>query len=331
MSRWQQLSKLLGLAAEDVAKLSPETLSTLERVATPEISTALKGSDRAKYLQALDEAYGNQDARAKVMGFGDETYYHGTGVDFDEFNLSKLNRDANAHFNTKPIYATKSPSTASEYAQEAADSQDVDDLVNKFEKEYKSLPKSEQTSKLWTDGINKIYDNSGQGVGENVIPLKIRGSSISFNGADKIKKSGMTVPEYYDLVEDNTMNQVAIKNPNQVRSKFAAFDPRFKDSAKLLAGAGAIPGANMDLGNQIKQFGEDIAEPVVDRYQKLKSMFTGPLAKQLDLTKDKSATEDLKTGLDIGLDPTNLMGPVSGGAAALFELFGTKNDKQKGK
>lgn len=418
MSRWQQLSKLLGLAAEDVAKLSPETLSTLERVATPEISTTLKGSERAKYLQALDEAYGNQDARAKAMGFGDKTWYHGTTVPIDEFQKEALGLSTGAQSAKKGFFFASDPSTASDYAELArekgliregdkvttrtmsetadlhndlydkvrelaferdlklgniqrqidrnvntqsilervkASGKDLDripDLEEKLRQGEAFIQKNRSEVDLLSGQIKNIDDTVGS-TGQNVLPVRLKGSADTlhvknYKGqgyrdttySDEMQKAiddgkeGVLFRNTYDPADPNNkvkQNIAAVFEPQQIRSKFAAFDPRFKDSSKLLAGAGAMPVVNMDLGNQVKQFSQDVAEPIVERYQKLKDMVTTPLAKQLDLTKDKSVTEDMKTGLDLGLDPINLLGPASGGAAALFEMLGSKKKEDNGK
>lgn len=218
MSRFESLKKLLS------------------KIDTPEKAAALKGKERQQYLDALDEVYGPRDQRIADMGFSPETYYHGTGSNFDEFSLSKLKRDANSHFESKPIYFSESPTIASEYAEDAASNLDTDELVRNLEKNFKNIPDSPEKQQMWFDSVNSIYDNAGQGIGENVIPVYLRGTPISYKNAEKIRKeTGQNVPEYYDMVKDNSMSQVAVKNPNQIRSVNAAFDPRFKDSANLLA------------------------------------------------------------------------------------------------
>lgn len=414
MSRWDKLAKLFGIAAEDVAKLSPETINTLEKISTPEISTALKGSEKQKYLKALDEAYGPRDTRASNMGFGNKTWYHGTTVPIDEFQKDALGLSTGAESAKKGFFFAQDPSTASDYAElarekgliregdkittrslsETADLQNdlydqirslsfdrdiklgniqrqldrnintqaildnaiknnqterIDDLKNKLKQGEEFINKMRQESEALTKQIKNIDDSVGS-QGQNVLPVRLKGNADTihvkdYKGqgyrdttyADEMKaaqdagKDAVLFKNTYDPADPNNrvkQNIAAVFNPEQIRSTNAAFDPRFKDSAKILAGVGTLPASQqMNLENTVNNFSEDIVQPIVSRYEKLKSMITNPLAQQLDLTKDKSETENLKQALDIGLDPTNLVGGVPGAAIGGLQLLGSKGKK----
>ena len=120
MGRFEALAKMLGLAEEAVAKSAPETLSTLEKITTPEVSTSLQGAEKAEYLKALDEAYGDRAKRAKDLGFGDETYYHGTGDNFDEFSNDHLGKVNGPGITKNQHWASNNPEVAEVFASQSA-------------------------------------------------------------------------------------------------------------------------------------------------------------------------------------------------------------------
>lgn len=92
-------------------------------------------------------------------------------------------------------------------------------------------------------------------------------------------------------------------------------------------GLGAIPVADINPLEAFKGVQKNILEPVVSRYNKLKSYITEPLSKQLDLTKDKSVSKDLKTALDMGLDPINLIPGAAGIGAGALQMLGEEEEE----
>lgn len=113
MGKFENIAKFLGLGADhadDAAKI-------LEKVDNPELATKLIGDPRAEYLKALDETYGPAEQRAKDMGFGNRTWYHGTTVDIPEFQKEALGLSTNAQSAKKGFFFANDPSTASDYAE----------------------------------------------------------------------------------------------------------------------------------------------------------------------------------------------------------------------
>lgn len=156
-----------GAVVKEVKALTPEAKAILSQITTPEAAAALKGAERAKYLAALDEAYGPAAARAKAMGFGADTYYHGTNAaDIVNFEPSKKG------IMGPGVYSSKSANKASQY-------------------------------------------------GDIVYPLKLNEADVKSVGAGDV-------------------NQTLVKDPKNIRSTSAAFDPRFKDSTHLLAAKTAV-------------------------------------------------------------------------------------------
>jgi hypothetical protein len=70
-------------------KLKPDEI--LAQIDTPEKAVALRGEDRAAYLNALDQVYGDKNIRREAMGFDPKTYYHGTTTPtpINQFDTSK--------------------------------------------------------------------------------------------------------------------------------------------------------------------------------------------------------------------------------------------------
>jgi hypothetical protein len=70
-----------------------------------------------------------------------------------------------------------------------------------------------------------------------------------------------------------------------------------------------------------------------EAYKGLKDKVFGAAANQMDLTKDKSATEGLKTGMDLALDPLNYIpggiGMALGGLQTGLEMLPNEEDANK--
>jgi hypothetical protein len=70
-----------------------------------------------------------------------------------------------------------------------------------------------------------------------------------------------------------------------------------------------------------------------EAYKGLKDRVFGAAADQMDLTKDKSATEGLKTGMDLALDPLNYIpggvGMAIGGLQTGLEMLPNEEDPNK--
>jgi len=255
---------LPGVAGK-VADKADDAQRLLAKVATPEQAVALKGADREAYLQALDQVYGARAKRAKEMGFGDKTWYHGTANDFDQFAKDNLGAAGRDH--GEAYFFAKNPEMANEFAEHSAIGKggqefiDQKDLVASLQDELADAESNHQFNK-WHK-INKTLEKETQklstmGGEEQVMPVRLR----SNNKPATTEAYGSFWPEkmindYLKKADDSliiknlqdspaglgTRGDVGIvKNPNQIRSTNSAFDPRFKDSPLLLAGhAGAAP------------------------------------------------------------------------------------------
>ncbi len=125
--------------APDVVYMEHPSANLLKKIDTPEKAVALKGKEREEYLKALDDVYGSQSQRAKDMGFGDETFYHGTTKDFDKFSKSNLGDATKAPSAGEGFFFGKNPDTANSYIQDklskSIESSNIDSVVNNLEKQ----------------------------------------------------------------------------------------------------------------------------------------------------------------------------------------------------
>lgn len=104
-------------AVKKTASKGSSAQAILDAIKTPEQAAALKGAERQKYLNALDEVYGSRQKRAQDLGFGEKTWYHGTNVPIEQFKAEAKGLSTNAQSAKKGYFFAQDPSTASDYAQ----------------------------------------------------------------------------------------------------------------------------------------------------------------------------------------------------------------------
>jgi hypothetical protein len=287
----------------------------LDRIKTPEQAVKLKGKARKEYLDALDEVHGPAQERARKMGFGDETFYHGTTGDIKKFENSKKGLNTNAKSAEKGFFFSSDPSVASDYADLAAGQglrtgkkgvektgrQNLfgytNDKLDALKKEWKHLDETkgaeirnkmremvhprrgnpnlinskkykalEAELKPIQEKVRRYYDLK-ESMGQNVMPVKLKTKAgktaikdyqgkgyrddTYANLMDKAEKEGKdsiifkNTKDYAKLSNNPNIDVAAVMKPNQIRSKNAAFDPRFEDSSLVMSLAGkAGKGAN---------------------------------------------------------------------------------------
>jgi hypothetical protein len=223
----------------------------LNKVNTAEKAVALKGAERGKYLEALDKVYGDQAKRAKQMGFNPETYYHGTKQKFENFIPSEGGSAG------KGAYLTTNEPIAKSFAQDNGKI-----FKGKIKGRILDLSTNEQIGFENIEnaakelGIEKEYANKRFKSGNAFYDLMnayeskypeafegLRGSQRENAFSKEIEKKGFSGIKFsQNAVEDYATN---VFNPESIRSHKAAFDPRFKDSPLLMAGALAAPMSTM--------------------------------------------------------------------------------------
>ena len=203
--------------------------------------------------------------RARAMGFDvDNPVYHGTGADIDAFDLSRSGSASGAEQYGTGVYTTTNPTLASGYANSTVQNANVLPLVTRManpisDETAKKLTKAqikkiieqspdldeqlwnygdvgyEGKNKVLNDAVNSLYEYQGDKMLENLHPIAndfFKNNPVEFNNAAAkvLKKDGVVVsfPRYNEKFNIPW-------NANQVRSRFAAFDPFNRDSSNLLA------------------------------------------------------------------------------------------------
>lgn len=251
--------------ADRLKKLNSEDL--LKALDTPEKAStnALSGEVRQKYLKALDEVYGNKEKRMKDMGFGGKTYYHGSpSSDIKEFDKAKLGTTTGGPGTDKNFFFTDNPEVANDYVQKeslAYEPKEIKDSMSEYKargvpfEEYRLLA---EPGTVYPVKLNE--ENMG-------ITSKFDRDAVS-SQMDELGLDRTQINNVSDGFSRNTPKSEInmVNNPASIRSVNAAFDPRFKDSANILAMNGSqpkIPG----LMDTLKQAGSDMSRIASNLYK----------------------------------------------------------------
>ena len=174
--------------------------------------------------------------------------------------------------------------------------------------------------------ITELQD-SVNSVGQNVTDVRLKGDPLvkNYKGesyrdekysdlmdqALKQKKDSVLFQNTYDPADPNNrvkQNIAAVFDPEQIRSTRAAFDPRFKDSSLLMAGALTAPMAEQSIDmnplNDIKA-GFDV-------YDQGKEKLARALASQINIGKNPQDEAYMTEALKVGADPLNFVPGVGG-------------------
>jgi ADP-Ribosyltransferase in polyvalent proteins len=217
----EQVPNLMGSVAK---------LPTAERMKIAQTNAALPVEQGGLGLPSNN----TQWQRAEAMGFNvREPMYHGTQKEFTQFDLSKHGTSTDKGDFGKAVYVTTDPNIANVYAYNSmtqnAGSQVLPVLI-KEGKQYKVVGQQ---------GMNELIEKLG---GEDKW-YELTQNPEAY--ANAIKKLG------YDTVRDRGYAQTAVYDPTSIRSKFAAFDPKRRKEADILAGSLAVPLADEDTRRSI--------------------------------------------------------------------------------
>lgn len=245
----------------------------LQEVDTAEKAVALKGAKRAEYLKALDEVFGSRDKRAADMGFGEQTWYHGTGSDFDRFKAEKLGSHTGEGSTKDRFWFSDNPAVASEFGDSAAKIREM----RKAHLQEDDLLRSGGSDADY-DALIKVNRDRIKDTGGLVMPVKIRdagikekdmGGKVWMKNASEIPGGAIKLKNFYENAgpESGTPmgTSLGTLNASKIRSVNAAFDPRFKDSPLLLAGKAGVNPADMRLNaSQLTKDDKESSEPIMD-------------------------------------------------------------------
>lgn len=307
MGKWNNVAKLLG---EKTIKNADDANEILKLVDNPELAVSLTGQPRANYLKALDIAQGPRDIRAKNMGFGDETLFHGTehkDSAIDAFRESGTKRGDVAKYG-KGVYLTPWPEYADQYAGHGEGAIYPVKIKNKT-----GFHPADQ------DAAKDIIQKAGYELPQ---PRRLRSTEEGLHLLElAAKKEGRNISDILDkgnvriqLPDDG----ITVAKPNEIRSVNAAFDKRFANSPLLLAGAGAVPKTEMSPLPYLRE--------IANLYESAKKKVTDPLADQLNITKDPKHTQEISSVLATVADPVNLVPGAAGVGLGVLQMTGDPNE-----
>jgi hypothetical protein len=160
--------------------------------------------------------------RAKAMGF-DTPAYHGTKDDVSAFDLSMAGK-TDPGLVGRAVYASPSGEQASVFAQSP---------------HYGSIEGNQNVMPLILNLRNSLIANDGSLLGKSLSELHPNGITKQSSRSVKkqVEKSGADSVTFKTGGEDV---QYAVFDPQNIRSRFAAFDPKKRDSRDLLASMGLL-------------------------------------------------------------------------------------------
>jgi hypothetical protein len=212
------------------AKALLDKYDTLDKV------KAIRGKpEYGDYLKALDETHGDQAKRAKDLGFGNKkTYYHGTNADIEAFDPDRLGENTTGITKKIGTHFTSEPEVAATYGNQI-------------------MP-----VKLNTMG-GKAYYPEMSSLGPEEAKLAF---SNALEGRPTIFRDAIDAIDQQSMKPSDVAIIPALQE-HKIRSVNAAFDPRFKDSSDLLAGA--VPAFGL---NDLLNYKEDEKNKKRPRFEK---------------------------------------------------------------
>ncbi len=227
----------VGIAGkvEDLSKLP----KILKEVNTAEKAVALKGAKRGEYLKALEEVYGDQAKRAKDLGFGDQTWYHGTKNDIDSFDVSKSGLGTQG----RGVYFDSDGKISTGYSSRPGGNVIPAKVRGDFLNGMDSISKNQiqDLKKVLPDKVFKYMKNNYDlEPGKNELRSVFRRAAVEKDSEGLTDVSGKMIEALGATGLHTPGRELTVYDPKNIRSTNAAFDPRFKDSDLLLAGKAGI-------------------------------------------------------------------------------------------
>jgi len=247
----------------------------------------------SKGQELLDMSTKARLARAQQQGFGDKTFFSGTGADITAFD-PKLAGTRGVDFG-EATFLTSSPEVGSGFSvrhlasdEFASSLKDIDAARGIRAKSVASKGLNHPDTKA---AFKKVEIAEGKRkslfeqienfdiptTGSNVIPAKIRGNLLQFDGGganfidvnkqaiDQASREGFDGVMINNVVDAATSptsqasNVAVIFDPKNIRSVNAAFDPARKESSDLLAsavpvavGLGALATPDQSFADQVQ-------------------------------------------------------------------------------
>ncbi len=311
------------IAKKILEKLLPKTENVL---ADDAARAALRQNPEkyAEYLKTLDTAYGTASERAKQMGFGADTLYHGSpNKDINKFIPSQGGTSGPG------VYTTPIKHEAKWYGPEVyplKTNAKIVDLSN-FEN-TKKIASELGVDKNLTNPSQQFYSNEYNEL-KNSIMKDLKDKDVkkfeSLVGHDrdkyvydKLKEKGYDATK---ITQNGGEQVVNIPDPSKIRHTNAAFDPRFKESSDILAGGAVIP---MGLGGSKKPATEQMVQD--DKTETRKKGILGKLKDAFMGNTDSPILQDFKAAQSGYLKPGDENVPANNIRNLLVDKLGLPKD-----
>lgn len=305
----------------DKAKKIAQTI--LEKLApTVDDALALTGKEKDEYLKALDTVYGDREKRALDLGFGEKTYYHGTKAKdkIDEFSLDKASAGSSIG---KGIYTSENKKLPEAYADRMGGGlydlriKDIDKLADAdkvlTKKDLNAFKKN-----LDPDVYAYLLRNDDLTVGSSTLGISMRRAAWESQEAGKAFDVKKAADDLGIIGLKNEPRETVIYKPENIRSVDANFDPRFKNSSKIMAGAAAIPTATDEFKNLPQEVLGKAAQVYEDVKDKTLQFLIDKTRIGKELPTDAVTDERFKQAAGLIADPINMVsGPVGVGLGAM--------------
>jgi ribosomal protein S18 acetylase RimI-like enzyme len=256
-----------SLSSDELDAMEPEAKKLWEKLKTkyPENITKTKdGYNFSGDIKTLPESLpmdeASRMARAKEMGFDtDKTYYHGARAnDIEEF----------AHNEDLPIFLSEDPKFTETYSKLPVD--DLDKLSPN--RRSNTIPVRTNVKNTFDDlnpeHMDKLEKALAKDLGKeraSLIRAEIESSHIPNTPEDPQASNNWSMLESKPIfkaikelgfdsmnLRENGAKNIAVFHPKNIRSKFATFDPKKKDSSNLSASLAAL-----GLGGAASQYDDE--------------------------------------------------------------------------
>lgn len=287
----------------------------LGKINTAEKAVALSGIEKQAYLRALELVYGPKEQRAAQMGF-DKIELHGTT------NIKRgLDRDFSKdieQFPDRPFmgyhFTTPDADFAEHYAKNNTGSATYPLKIKSGQMFDPDIPKHQDMFSKWY--LERYPEMDATDALDQINGMRDRENGWKYSEHTSVKQflneNGFNGQKVY---EQGTKNSATL-NPKDIRSAHAAFDPRFADSAKIVAGVAAMPAIDTPVDYLKKGFdayNQNVVDPIAGS---LKQRLTPDVPVNGQAYPTSSGASDFI--LNTAADPLNYAeGPVAAGAAAL--------------
>lgn len=409
MGKFNALLDALGIVGKEAKAVGDDAAKAIEKVTSDEIGVNLTGEARKQYLNALDQVYGPQSLREKMVfdptkptmqgSIRKEPFFDSTMIRLAD----KKNPTTNVAFGINP-QISKLDDVTKELILERQNIADdksfskfdknkilksIDDQIDQViaEKDRLTYPGESQKLKLkkqikenqlkdveakrnelfWDKEKGRPYmSRADRALKSDIIKAenaKLKTAKEEFKKANQKwegefwARGQSDEPVVFQPKGEITKGMVSPSEIEKMRSKFAAFDPRFKNSKLLMAGG--LAGANIGDINEMLPKGErykraldeelsmvpkEMLQKGLHWWEKQKEKVTKPLAESLlqnpslanlppevqQKLQGPISPEALSKGLSAVFDPVNLISGPAGLAAGAAQML-TPSDEEMAK